>query len=242
MISVVKSFNFERSSERIEAILDANDNSFTEVSSIPNTNDLTFINGFYVNCTALFIDIRNSSKLPDKYRRPRLAKIYRVYLSEMVAVMNSNDDCKEIRIVGDCVSGIFNTPYGLYIDDVFSTAAKMLSTIETINFYFENRGIDSIKVGVGIDYGRALMIKAGFNGSGINDIVWMGDVVNSASNLCSYGSSTYSDDPLMVSKTVYANLNENNQSLLKYNIGRDCYHGNIINTGMKNSLKAIRGY
>ncbi len=34
-----------------------------------------------------------------------------------------------------------------------------------------------------MDYGRVLMIKAGFAGSGINDVVYMGDVVNRAAHL-----------------------------------------------------------
>jgi class 3 adenylate cyclase len=44
-----------------------------------------------------------------------------------------------------------------------------------------------IRSGIGMSYGRALMIKAGFNGSGINDVVYMGDVVNRASKLAGLG-------------------------------------------------------
>jgi hypothetical protein len=32
------------------------------------------------------------------------------------------------------------------------------------------------------------MIKAGHKGSAVNDVVWMGDVVNSAAHLCCHGS------------------------------------------------------
>ena len=74
------------------------------------------------------------------------------------------------------------------------------------------------------------MIKAGYSGSGINDIVWMGEVVNEASNLCSYGNKTGSDCKLMVSTNFYNNLNEHHQDLLSWNYPRNCYHGNIIHT------------
>ena len=30
------------------------------------------------------------------------------------------------------------------------------------------------------------MVQAGYSGSGLNEVVWMGDVVNEASNLCGY--------------------------------------------------------
>ena len=53
---------------------------------LPPRDDLTFNNGFYANCSALFVDIRDSSKLPDKHKRPVLARLYRSFVSEMVAV------------------------------------------------------------------------------------------------------------------------------------------------------------
>lgn len=68
-------FTVKASVERIDEILRAADTSYAEVNEIPSRDKLTFSNGFYANCTAVFIDIRNSSKLPDKYRRPTLAKI-----------------------------------------------------------------------------------------------------------------------------------------------------------------------
>lgn len=36
-----------------------------------------------------------------------LARLYRAYISEMVAIVNSFKTCKEINIVGDCVSAMF---------------------------------------------------------------------------------------------------------------------------------------
>ena len=72
------------------------------------------------------------------------------------------------------------------------------------------------------------MIKAGYKGSGVNEVVWMGDVVNEASKLSGYGNNSWNDFEIMVSGDFYYNLNEHNQSLLKYNSNRHCYHGNVI--------------
>lgn len=231
-------YNFEKSRDRIDEILKTEDKSFEEVDKIPSRDRLTFTNGFYVNKTsALFVDIRKSSDLPNKYKRPVLARIYRSYISEVVAVINENDLCAEINIHGDSVWGIFDAQYKTQIDSVFSTSAQVSSIIDTLNCKFKKKNIDPITVGIGIAYGRVLMIKAGYSGSGINDVVWMGDVVNKASKLCSHGNKTWNDKETMVSKVFRDNLNENNQKLLEWNSNRSCYHGNIINKSMNNWLK-----
>lgn len=222
----IKSFN------RIEDIIAASDNSFEELNEIPSRDKLTYTNGFYVNCSALFVDIRGSSQLPEKHTRPKLAKLYRVFLSEIVAVMNGNNICAEVNIEGDCVSGIFNTSLKQEINEVFNTAARISSLIKVMNYKFEKNDIEQIEVGIGLSYGRALMIKAGYNGSGINDLVWMGEVVNEASELASYGNQTRSDMETMVSNIFYGNLNEPYQELLVRNYSRNCYNGNIICTEM----------
>lgn len=222
----IKSFN------RIEDIIAASDNSFEELKEIPSRDKLTYTNGFYVNCSALFVDIRGSSQLPEKHTRPKLAKLYRVFLSEIVAVMNGNNVCAEVNIVGDCVSGIFNTSLKQEINEVLNTAARISSLIDVMNYKFEKNNIEQIEVGIGLSYGRALMIKAGYNGSGINDLVWMGEVVNEASELASYGNQTYSDKETMVSDIFYENLDEPYQEFLVRNYSRKCYNGHITWTEM----------
>ena len=227
-----KLYNYEDSFDRLDTILDESDTSFPEVDEIPSRDKLTYSNGYYVNCSALFVDIRGSSQLPDKHKRPTLAKIYRSYISEVIAIMNGNTDCSEIRIEGDCVSGIYNFPKQYQINGLFSDAAKICSLIMTLNYKFKKRDITEIEIGIGIDYGRALMIKSGYNGSGLNEVVWMGNVVNGASNLCGKANKGWGDEGVFVSDAIFSNLNEHNQGLLSKNHDHDCYHGSIINLDM----------
>lgn len=222
------SYDYLKSIERIDEIITSSDNSFEEVNEIPSIDELTFTNGYYVNCSAMFVDIRDSSELPRKHTRPKLAKLYRAYISEVIAIMLGNPDCAEAFIVGDCVAGIFNSPYQSNINRVFSTAAQISSLMDIMNYRFKQHGISEITIGIGLSYGRALMIKAGFKGSSINDIVWMGDVVNEASKLASYGNETYSDREIIVSDIFYSNLNDDNKKLLTRNYSRNCYHGNVV--------------
>lgn len=177
-------YNVKDSASRIDEILNANDNDYEDnENNIPSRGQLTYKNGYYVNVTALFIDIVGSSKLTDGHRRPTLAKMYRAFLSECVAIMNSWEMCKEININGDCVWGVFETPYKSNVDDVISVAAQLSSMIKILNYKLKKKKYNTISVGIGIDDGLALMVKAGYSGSGINDVVWMGDVVNTACHL-----------------------------------------------------------
>jgi class 3 adenylate cyclase len=184
---------------RIDEILSGADTSYEELESIPSRDRLSFTNGFYVNCSAMFVDLRKSSSLADTYSRPTLAKIYRSYISECVAVMNGNSNCCEIMIEGDGVAGIFDTPYKVDMDGVFSTAAELLSLVNILNCRFKRYKIAAISAGIGMSWGRALMIKAGHKGSAVHEVVWLGDVVNDAAKLSKHGSRLVLDYPIMVS-------------------------------------------
>lgn len=108
MESTNKNYDFGASLTRIDEILDASNDSFEESDSIVDRSKLTYTNGFYVKATALFVDIRDSSNMTDAHKRPVLAKIYRSFISEMVALMNGHPTCKEVNING-IVYGAFAT-------------------------------------------------------------------------------------------------------------------------------------
>lgn len=222
----------EKSAKRIDDILNVSNTSFEELDEIPSRDKLNFTNGFYINVGALFIDIRDSSDLMDEHKRPTLAKLYRSYISEVVAVINSFEDCKEINIVGDCVSAIFNARYKSQLQAMFSCSAKINSLIKILNYKLEKKNIQTISIGIGLAYGRTLMIKVGYSGSSINDVVWMGDVVNEASNLCNKANKE-NNKCILVDADVQCNLTDHQKGLLKYNYTEQCYEGDIINKEME---------
>lgn len=226
-------YDVEKSASRMDDILNAGNGNYSDSSSIPARSSLTYTNGYYVYITALFIDIVGSSDMTDEHKRPTLAKMYRSFISECTAIMNSESNCKEISINGDCVWGVFETPKKTDIDDVFSVAAKLNSMVKILNYKLKKKGYSEISVGIGMDYGRALMVKAGYSGSGLNDVIWMGDVVNSACHICNQAGRN-GHSTLMVSSCIYGNLNEHNQGLLsKTTIDWTTYYqGEVINTSM----------
>lgn len=233
-----KTFDFNASLERIDEILNADNKKYEEKDSIPARSNLTFTNGFYVNCTALFVDICDSSKLTDYQNRPVLAKIYRSFISELVALFNGAANSKEVNINGDCVWAVFDTPLKSDIDGVFSVACQANALVNVLNYKLEKKDYKTYKVGIGMDYGRALMIKAGHKGSTINDVIWMGGVVNQACHLAGYGNNVFSIGyPIMLSSTVYNNLNKDNKNLCSYSSNYMCYKSDAVNTVMNNWLK-----
>lgn len=62
------SYDVDKSSERMDEILNASDNDYCDKDSIPARSDLTFKNGYYVNVTAIFIDIVGSSDMTDEHK------------------------------------------------------------------------------------------------------------------------------------------------------------------------------
>lgn len=227
-------YKVEDSASRMDDILDADDNDYQDnENSIPARNKLTYKNGYYVNVTALFIDIVDSSKLTDGHKRPTLAKMYRAFLSECVAIMNSWEMCKEININGDCVWGVFETPKKSDVDNVISVAAQLNSMIKILNYKLKKKKYDILSVGIGIDDGRALMVKAGYSGSGINDVIWMEDVVNTACHLANKAGRGIRNK-IVVTEQIYNNLNDSHKKLLSEFVDGETtlYEGDIIRKNM----------
>lgn len=221
-------YNFENSLTRLDDILNSSDYNYEEKKGIPSENSLTFKNGFYVDITVVFVDIRGSKELANSHTRPVLAKIYRSYISEVIAVMKDNTKINDIFIEGDGVWAVFDTTTELDVQVVFDTTAKISSLINALNVKLKKKNYSVIKVGIGIDDGESLYIKAGYSGSGINEIVWIGKVVGEAAKLSNYGNRDWYDRQTMVSERVYRMLNKHQKSLLEWNAYRECYHGNII--------------
>lgn len=226
-------YDIEKSASRIDEILDASNSNYADKTSIPSRSTLTYTNGYYVYVTSLFIDIVGSSDMTSEHKRPTLAKMYRAFISECTAIMNSSEHCKEININGDCVWGVFETKLKSHIDSVFDIAAELNSLIKILNYKLKKKGYSEISVGIGIDYGRALMVKAGYFGSGLNDVIWMGDVVNNACHIANKAGRDYRD-PIIVSSCLYGNLNDENRKYFKaIMIGYTTYYQcNVSDTAM----------
>lgn len=219
-------YDVSNSVARMDAILNKGD--FSDCHHVPSRDSLTYTNGYYVNVTALFIDIVGSSSMTNGLYRPTLAKIYRCFISECTAIMNDaalGNLCKEININGDCVWGVFDTSSSKdNINTVFDVALRLNTMIGALNHKLDQKVHKRISVGIGLDYGRALMVKAGYSGSGLNDVIWMGDVVNTACHLANKAGRGFVE-PIVVSSNIYSLLSDyNRRTLSEIDLdGETCY-------------------
>lgn len=229
----ILNYDIDKSVQRIDNILNSSNNNFSDKATVPKRDELTYNNGCYVQVTSLFIDIVGSSDMTNEHKRPTLAKIYRSFISECVALINSSILSKEININGDCVWGVFETPYKSDIDEVFSIAAELNSLVEILNYKFKKKGYDTIKVGIGLDYGRALMVKAGYSGSGLSDVIWMGDVVNQACHLANKANRE-GREIILLGNVLYLNLSSENKEFCNcyYDFSDSYYGADVINVAM----------
>jgi class 3 adenylate cyclase len=225
-------YDYTKSIERITEILDSSDASYENRTGIPPRDQLTFNNGFYVDVTVVFVDMRGSKALAEKHTRPVLAKIYRAYISEVVSVLRGDQTINEIYIEGDGVWAVFDTTTVAHVDSVFSTVCRVASLTDILNVKLRKKGYSTIKVGIGVDDGESLYIKAGYKGAAINEVVWIGKVVGKSAALCKDANRGLFSERIRVSHKVYGCLNDHNKSLLTYMPSADCYQGNAINIVM----------
>lgn len=164
-------YSYKRSIKIIDHILKSSDNEYKTIKRVPSEKYLTYKNGFYVDVTVLFVDIRKSKELSENHTRPVLAKIYRTYISEVIAVMKGNKTISDVFIEGDGVWTVFNTRNNDEVNNVFNTAVEISSLIDILNLKLKERKYSEIDVGIGMDQGESLCIKAGNYGSSVNEIV-----------------------------------------------------------------------
>ena len=227
-----KKYNFKESFKRIDDILFEPDKSFEESNTVPSRNNLTYKNGFYVDCSAIAITLGGAANLQTKYTMPMLTKIYRAFISETVAILNSNELCLDIKINGEFLSGIYNTPRKADIDAMFSDAARITSLVKTLSRKLEERGLHKVSACIGMDYGRSLMVKAGYSGSGINEIFWIGDVFGRSAQLRGLAKKHKGPESTFVSPKIFINLGEYHKRLLQKHPSHNCYMGDVVNVTM----------
>lgn len=175
-----------------------------ETTIIPGTDysKLTFGNKALVSELAfLFVDIRNSSKLHDIYGFKIAARIYQSFHDICVRIIEDNEG-KVRAFDGDRVMGVFAGDWKC------SNATKAaLKTKWAINNILNTKLTPSLKIGIGIDYGRTLITKVG-KGRDLNnsDLVWIGKACNYASHLSGHGSNS-----TLITTRTYNKINHNSK-------------------------------
>lgn len=150
---------------------------------VPETEDINLTNGAVeLNATYLYADMADSTGLAQAYKKFAVAKVIRCYLNAASRLIKARGG--QIRSFdGDRVMGIF-------VGDPQATAAVMAAmniswAVEEVIRPALKRKWSSfnwtMKQGVGIDMGEAMLVRGGVRG--MNDIVSIGSAPNIAAKL-----------------------------------------------------------
>lgn len=205
-------YDYRAGKKRVKEILD-NKLEIIEQDKLPSINELTYTNGYKCWISSIFVDIRDSTELFTSEDKSKVSKIIRSFTSEIIEILRNDDYIREIGIRGDCVYAIYTTPTKDAIFECIQKAFFVNTYMKMLNELLEEKKYPTIKAGIGIGTAKELIVKAGRNGVGINNPVWIGEAVTGASNLSSIANKD-GHDPIAFSELTYSNtikkLRENN--------------------------------
>lgn len=188
--------------EEVRAIIDSNFKiTITETVIVPDIDDtaITYPNLVtkeqkckLIETCVLYIDIRNSTELNNAHQRPTLAKLYSAFVRSMTKCGGYYGG-KVRNIVGDRVMVLFDK------NNCFKNAVNTAILMNSVSQYIINKNFphNEIKCGIGIDYGKMLVVKAGIIKQGAENtsnksLVWLGRPANVASKLTDIAKKTTS--------------------------------------------------
>lgn len=243
----IRGYDYKSRKKKVEEILE-NTNFINEVKRFPNNDNFTYENGYKAWLSAIFIDLRNSTKLFTENSEVDVAKVIRGFTSEVIEILQKDtqdNELKEIGIRGDCVFAVYSTASKEEIYDVYQRAVYINTYLKMLNKLLDKRNLPNIKAGIGLAADKNLAVKAGRKSSGINDFVWIGKAVTTASNLADLGNKE-GICPIVMSGIFYTNYidvekNENSKNWWRKNHDNQngaYYHGNIVRTEFNEWIKA----
>lgn len=197
-------YDYKAGKKRINDILN-NKLQVIEQNKLPSDDNFTFNNGYYSWVTAVFVDIRSSSKLFSEEDKEKVSKIIRSFTSEIIEILRNDDNLREIGIRGDCVYAVYTTPIKSDIYELADKTFYINTYMKMLNELLKEKEYPTISVGIGVGSSQELVVKAGRKDVGINSKVWIGDAVTKASNLSSLGNKN-GVSPLVYSSCSYSNF------------------------------------
>ena len=234
------SYDYKEGKKRLFDILD-NKTTVIEKDEVPSDSAFNFENGIKAPVASIFVDIRHSTEFFKNNPRDRVARIIRAFTSEVIRILRSDENFRDLGIRGDCVFAVYSASSNEEISDIFSCAVLVNTFLKMINKGLSDKKWPELKVGIGLGYdANELVIKTGEKGSGYNDFVWIGNAVIDASNCCDVANKK-GLNPIVISNFFYdklknekANDNETYGQMFEKvhssDYGGNVYHANIIRT------------
>lgn len=187
------------------------DYEITEGRAIPDVEDIAFGKvGRELDLAMLFIDIKESTRIVDGFRRKTAAKMYKSFLWGITKIARMNEG--ELRSFnGDGVLVAFNGD--LKRTHAIKSAMQMKWFAEEIltpkmhKCFEDNSELEDLTFGfgIGIDIGKVLVVRGGIKGENNNDLVWIGNATNYAVKLSALSTGKYN---IYISQDAYKSMSE----------------------------------
>lgn len=203
--------------DELESDLDGfftGDYSITQGNTKPRVSDISFgKTGRELELAMLFVDIKESTKIVDGFRRITAAKMYKSFLSGVTKIVRANDG-ELCSFNGDGVLIAFNGDYKCtnaaksalhlkwYVDKVMQPKLQ--------SYFDRNQQLADMNFdcGIGVDVGEVLVVRGGIKGENNNDLVWVGNATNYAVKLSDLSNNGYS---IHISNEVHNRLSNSSK-------------------------------
>lgn len=203
----MQDYDYKEGRKRINAILNSK-TKIKESTSIPKyESEFTYENGISTWVGALFVDIRDSTVYFKENKSEHVARIMRAFCSEIITILNKNDNYRQIGIRGDCIYAIYSAPLQADLINILNDAIMINTFNKMFQKILENNNLKTFKIGIGLGVSKDLIVKAGKKGTGISDNIWIGDAVIDASKLSNQGNK-YGFKPIVMDANFYDNIKD----------------------------------
>lgn len=199
--------------ELIEEVDDFFDEEYVVADGreIPTASDIALGNsGRELKLAMLFIDIRESTKIVDGFRRVTAAKMYKSFLTGVARIAKSNDgrlcsfngDGVLVAFSGDC-----KCTHAVKAALQMSWFVKEVLRPRVGQYFHANKQLEDMNLDfdIGIDTGKVLVVRGGIKGNDNNDLVWVGNATNYAVKLSSITDDGYH---IFISEDVYKKMSD----------------------------------
>jgi adenylate cyclase len=140
------------------------------------------LGGASIKVTILFTDIRSFTTISERMDPQQLVGLLNEYFSEMVGIVMQEDGVVD-KYIGDAIMAVFGAPVPKADDPINAVraAVRMRKALQELNKRLEERGVPTLRTGIGIHTGE---VVAGNIGSEKRmEYTVIGDAVNLASRL-----------------------------------------------------------
>lgn len=209
----IPKYEFDLLSTAINKIISSEvlENSMSD--QLPLTDDLSDSNKIYHGkVSILFVDMRESTKLPEKFSSTHLVRIYRSYIRTVVQAIRYSDGVVR-DFMGDGILAVFVDNEDGVSEDKAVRAARYITTAidKFLNPVLDQEIKHRISCGIGVHTGEVFLSKVGMKGKERQEdtenefgIAWIGNSTNLA---CKF-SGAVDSGTIFISTSTYSALSD----------------------------------